>query len=227
METRRERIKKAAARRRVRDASPGTEFLQPHGEGTNRKFFYIAAGAFVVALVAFLCGVQMGKSLSEHREPEELGARVQDRKGHPPPFRLMEKGRETRPGQEAQVRSSDSGERVSGETPPSPDPKGLDGKASDPEKSPAPEDEKGALRKARYTLQVAAFNNSTEADDLVNQLKKKGYDAFQVTGSAAAKGTLHRVRIGHFESLQEARQFALIFEKKENIKPIISGIQNP
>jgi cell division septation protein DedD len=74
---------------------------------------------------------------------------------------------------------------------------------------------------------VGAFNNPQEAQELVNQLKKKGYEAYQVTGSAAAKGTLHRVRIGHFQNLQEARQFALTFEKKENLKPIISSLQNP
>jgi cell division septation protein DedD len=61
----------------------------------------------------------------------------------------------------------------------------------------------------------------------VNELKKKGYEAYQVTGTAAAKGTLHRVRIGHFQTLQEARQFALSFEKRENRKPIIASLQNP
>ena len=174
METRKERIKKAAARRRMRDSSPGTVLLPPYGEGTNRKFFYIAAGAFVVALVAFLCGLQMGKSLSELQQSEELETRVQNRKGRLPPFRLMEKERETRPGQEARIRSSDSGEKVSGERSSSPDSKLLEEKALELEKSASPEEEKGAVRKARYNLQVAAFNNATEAEDLVNQLKKKG-----------------------------------------------------
>ena len=74
---------------------------------------------------------------------------------------------------------------------------------------------------------MGAFNNPQEAQELVNQLKKKGYEAYQVTGSAAAKGTVHRVRIGNFQNLQEAKQFALTFEKKENLKPIISNLQNP
>ena len=226
METRRERIKKAAARRRMRDSTPGTGFLQPPGERSSARFFSIAAGALAVALVAFLCGVQMGKSLSELQRSEEPAPRIQDRKGQAPPFRLMKKEKENHPGQEAKARSSESGEKVSGETSPSSDPKVSEGKASEPEKTSAREDEKDTPPRVRYTLQVAAFNNSAEAEDLVNQLKKKGYDAFQVTGSAAAKGALHRVRVGQFPSLQEARQFALIFEKKENIKPIISSVQN-
>jgi cell division septation protein DedD len=96
------------------------------------------------------------------------------------------------------------------------------------ESSPPPAGEgKAGPDKAKYTLQVGAFNNPQEAQELVNRLKKKGYEAYQITGSAAAKGTLHRVRIGYFQNLQEARQFALTFEKKENLKPIISSLQNP
>ncbi len=231
MEARRENIKRAAARRRMKDFSWGVGLGQPPEEKNNRKFFYIAAGSIVVALVAFLCGVQMGKSLSELRRSDDLAStsRVQDRKGQAPPFRLMERGKEIQSGQEAKVRSSDPGERH-GEregVPHQPTPKASNGKASESAKDSSPEEEGAAPSKGKYTLQVAAFNNPTEAQDLVNQLKKKGYDAYQVTGSAAAKGTLHRVRIGNFQSLQEARQFALAFEKKEDMKPIISSVQNP
>jgi cell division septation protein DedD len=72
---------------------------------------------------------------------------------------------------------------------------------------------------------VAAFNNHEEAQELINRLQKKGYTAYQITGRAAAKGTLHRVRVGHFQSLQEAKQLALEFEKKEKIKTIITSLQ--
>ena len=181
----------------------------------------------MIALVAFLCGVQMGKSLSELRRSEDprSNSRVQDRKAQAPPFRLMEKGREIQPSPEAKVWNSDPGEKEG--VPPQPSPKVLNGKASEPAKDSTPEEGGTAPPKAKYTLQVAALNNPTEAQDLVNQLKKKGYDAYQITGNAAAKGTLHRVRIGNFQSLQEARQFALTFEKRENMKPIISSLQNP
>jgi cell division septation protein DedD len=226
MEARKEKVKRAVARRRMRDFSWGVELGQPPQEKNNRKFFYIAAGSIVVALVAFLCGVQMGKSLSELRRSEDPASpsRVQDRKGQAPPFRLMERGKENQPGQEAKIQNSDAGEREG--VPPQPTPKVSNGKASESMKDSVPEEGGTAPPKPKYTLQVAALNNPAEAQDLVNQLKKKGYDAYLVTGSAAAKGTLHRVRIGNYQSLQEARQFALIFEKKENMKPIISSLQN-
>jgi cell division septation protein DedD len=79
--------------------------------------------------------------------------------------------------------------------------------------------------KANFALQVAAFSNPEEARELVNQLRSKGYSAYLVTGSAAAKGTLYRVRIGQFQTLQEARQFALAFEKKEKVKTIIASLE--
>ncbi len=226
METRRDRVKKAAARRRTRYSSPEERFPQAQGEGGTRRFFYIAAGAVVVALVAFLCGVQMGKSFSELQGLKEPGTRVQDRKGQAPPFRLMEKKKEARLGQEAKVRGSDSGEEAREEAPPPPPTKVSEGEASAPAKTPGREGEADPP-KAKYTLQVAALNNAAEAQDLVDQLKRKGYESYQVTGSAAARGTLHRVRVGHFQSLQDARQFASIFEKKENMKTIISEVHNP
>lgn len=223
MESPRERLNKASARRRTKESFSGAGFPQASEERSNRKFFFIAAGSILVALVAFLCGVQMGKSLSELRGAEEVGSGVQDRKAKAPPFRLMDRGKEPKPVPEAKARASlpreRSEEREGSFSQPSP--KVLNGKIS------GPEEERATPPRAKYTLQVAAFNNPTEAEELVNQLKKKGYDAYQVTGSAAAKGTLHRVRMGHFQSLQEARQFALTFEKKENMKLLISNVQNP
>jgi cell division septation protein DedD len=229
-EIRAERIKRASARRRARESSYEAPRGQIAGEKANRKFFYIAAGSILVALVAFLCGIQMGRSLSELRMTGDIGASLKDQKGKAPPFRVMEKGKGSQPAQEARERTGDPGERSKEKDA---SPAGLKAgggvvSAPQPEKSPAPpEEEKPLTPKAKYSLQVAALNNSAEAQDLVNELKKKGYEAYQVTGTAAAKGTLHRVRIGHFQTLQEARQFALSFEKKENRKPIIASLQNP
>jgi cell division septation protein DedD len=231
MESRRERLRKAAARHRARDFSsePGLP-PTPAENRSNRKFFYVAAGALLLALVAFVCGVQMGKALSDLRWSESGGARLQDRRGDAPPFRFMEKGKDPQPAQETRVRPPEAGETRKEPSAPRQVEKAPPEKTGDSSKEPPPsgsEEGKGALAKAKYTLQVAAFNNPQEAQDLVNQLKKRGYDAYQVTGSAAAKGTLHRVRIGYFQTLQEAKQFALAFEKKENLKPIISNLPNP
>jgi len=216
----------------MRDSSREIGVDQPAAEKNTRKFFYIAAGSIVIALVAFFCGVQIGKALSELRRSDNLTSRVQDRKGQAPPFRLMGKTKETHPPEEEKVLISGPGENSTEREGAisQPSPKVTNGKITGSGRDSSPstaEEEKELPPKAKYTLQVAAFNNAAEAQDLVDRLKKKGYDAYQVTGNAAAKGTLQRVRIGHFQSLQEARQFALTFEKKENVRPIIASLQNP
>lgn len=231
MESRRERLRKASARRRSADVSPETKTLPrfPTQE-SSRKFFYGAAGALILALVAFICGVQMGKALSDLHWVEEAKPPIQDRKGEAPPFRFLEKGKDPPSSRGARVQPSE-GEGTSKEASPSrPSPKGTNDKpgTSPKSSSPPPKDEgKPGPAKSKFTLQVGAYNNSEEAQELVQQLKKRGYDAYIATGAAAAKGVLHRVRVGHFQSLQEARQFALGFEKKENLKPIITSLQSP
>ena len=231
MESRRERLRKASARRRARDFSPGAQTpARLPAQVSNRKFFHIAAGALILALVAFVCGVKMGKALSELRWGDEARPLIQDRKGEAPPFRFMEKGKDLPAAREGKVQPPE-GEGSSKEaSPPRPTPKGVSEKPGSPPKgpSPPPKDEgKPGPAKAKFTLQVGAYNHSQEAQELVQQLKKKGYEAYIEPGTAAAKGVLHRVRVGHFQTLQEARQFALAFEKKENLKPIISSVPGP
>jgi cell division protein FtsN len=197
---------------------------------SNRKFFYIAAGALLLALVAFVSGVQMGRTLSDLRGAEEAKPLIHDRKGEAPPFRFMEKGKDLPPEQDAKARPAEGEGSRKEAIPVRPSAKGVSEKPGSPPKDlgPPPKDEgKPSPPKTKFTLQVGAYNNSQEAQELVQQLKKKGYDAYIAPGTAAAKGVLYRVRVGHFQTLQEARQFALTFEKKENLKPIISSLPSP
>ncbi len=215
-------ITRRSSARRKKESSWRKPEQTPEDRG-NQKYSLIAAGSLIFALVAFLSGVQMGKALSDSKAPEPA-SKISDRKGQPPPFRVMEKGKEIHSGPEAKAPPPNPMEK--------PKEKEAGGKTSNgiqntaAEKKSIQEEDLPAPSKAKYALQIAAFNNPGEAQELVNQLKRKGYDAYYVTGSGAAKGTLHRVRVGYFHSLQEARQFALAFERKENVKPIISGIQN-
>lgn len=205
MEAPKENLKKAAARRRT----PG----EPLRGTPGPKWAWIFIGVLVLCLVAFFSGVRMGKALSELKPAEKSQAK-QVYELPMPPFYSEPKKEETA-SKEAKVLLPESPEKkVDKESPPvSPPPK----KVPERKESPAP-------AKAKYTLQVAAFNNPEEARDLVNQLKKKGYPAYQASGNAAARGALHRVRIGQFPTLQEAKQFAINFEKREKMKTLITGL---
>ena len=202
--------------------------LPPEGR-LGTQWALVVAGALILALVAFVSGVRMGKGLSDfkHTEAPSSGAQAKGEKFFP--FRSEIKGADSRPSKEAKSLISEIPEKRKEKDFPSAQISGkvLEDEFSRPaEKVSAPEGPKGTPPpKAKFALQVAAFSKPEEAQELVDRLRSKGYTAYQVTGSAAAKGTLYRVRIGQFPSLQEARQFALAFEKKEKVKTIIASLE--
>ena len=162
MESRRERLSKAAARHRARDFSsePGLP-PTPAENRSNRKFFYVAAGALLLALVAFVCGVQMGKALSDLQWSESGGARLQDRRGDAPPFRFMEKGKDPQPAQETRLRPPEAGETRKEPSAPRQVEKAPPEKTGDSAKEPPPsgsEEGKGALAKAARAPQAVHQN---------------------------------------------------------------------
>jgi DedD protein len=58
----------------------------------------------------------------------------------------------------------------------------------------------------RFTIQVAALKESAGAEGLVDKLRKKGYPAYQIQADSSGKGTWYRVRVGAFNSREDASQ---------------------
>ena len=224
------RLEKAAARRRGRTCPEGIRFYPYPAKEGGKRWVFIIAGAFLLALVAFVSGIRVGKAINDLQYSGKLSSQSK-----------LEKKKEEKKDSHDQAEFKrgnypankevnfftseipDKREEKARPTPPT-KPKGGEEKLLEPAKEIASSSQgaKSAPAKARFTLQVGAFNNSEEATQLVNQLQSKGYDAYQITGSAAAKGMWYRVRVGHFPSLQDARQFAVMFEKKEKIKTVIT-----
>ena len=171
----------------------------------------------------------MGKGLIDfkHIEAPSLGAQARGQKFFP--FRSGVRGIDAQPSRETKSLTPEIPEkRKEKDLAPAQIPQRvLEDKSPPPAaKAAGLEGTKGTSPpKAKFALQVAAFSKPEDAQELMNQLRSKGYSAYQVTGSATAKGTLYRVRIGQFQSLQEARQFALAFEKKEKVKTIIASLE--
>jgi len=221
-ETGKAKMDRAPNRRREIGTLRRTELGEPRAGGRRTQWSLIVAGAFILSLVAFASGVRMGKGLSDFKHAEALSLKAPAKGQKGSPFRSEGKGTESKASQE--------GRGLISQVPPPPQTKerAFEEKGSHPAEkvtSAVPEEMKvPPPPKAQFTLQVAALSNPEEARELVSQLLSKGYAAYQVTGSAAAKGTLYRVRIGQFQSLAEVRQFALAFEKKEKIKTIIVNL---
>lgn len=226
-----EDLRRTAAERRAKKSLLGMRlFSQPPLESGSRKWIWGIAGIALLLLVTFVSGVRVGKELGRPFPKREASVSLQDKAGQRLPFRITETGKGLPREGEGKTAPLESAEKV--KTKAAPENKAKE-QPHPTEREPEIASAKGGAQpvpakasagaKAKYTLQVAALNSAEEAKELVGKLKSRGYNAYAVTGTAAAKGTLHRVRIGSFPSLQEARQFAVEFEKKEKIKTIITS----
>ena len=236
MEAEIEKLKRDAARRRIRTTPGAIRLARSQAAEGGKRWAFIIAGAFILTLVAFVSGVWMGKALSDlkHRGESPSRAKLERKNGEKKesPRHAELKERDFLPNMEEKSPMPAIGAKPKekgGQTTQAKQ-KVREEKVLGPAEeivSSSTEEKKSSTAKARFTLQVAAFNNVEEAKQMVNLLQNKGYAAYQITGSAAAKGTWYRVRVGHFQSLQEARQFALSFEKKEKIKTVITALPTP
>lgn len=72
-----------------------------------------------------------------------------------------------------------------------------------PSPEAAPKAEQSAAGSGNIFLQVGAFQNRTDADNLKGRLAMLGFEAGVVAGEVPDKGTMHRVRIGPFANPEE------------------------
>lgn len=78
-----------------------------------------------------------------------------------------------------------------------------------------------AGHEGRYTLQVISYRDATEAQVFKSALRKRGHAAYVTTGTVEGRGTHWRVRIGPFESRQEAQDYRTTFEREEGMNTFI------
>lgn len=72
---------------------------------------------------------------------------------------------------------------------------------------------------ASFTVQVGAFSTLTNAEELQKKFEKEGYSSniFTITRSTLK---LHKVWVGEFQTLEEARRFATEIKKKFGLEAI-------
>ena len=86
---------------------------------------------------------------------------------------------------------------------------------------PAPAGHEG-----RYTLQVISYRNAQEARIFASALRKRGHAAYVTTGNVEDRGMHWRVRIGPFETRQEAQGYRTTFEREEGMNTFIVRNKN-
>jgi len=65
-----------------------------------------------------------------------------------------------------------------------------------------------------YTIQLVSLPGKGEAEALVRELQSKKYEAFMLT-VALPKGTFYRVRVGHYQDLNQAKKALAILQNRE------------
>jgi cell division septation protein DedD len=83
--------------------------------------------------------------------------------------------------------------------------------------APRPAAVEAAPGEARFTLHLLSFEQRAEAEALVGRLRKAGYQPYVVETPEEGKGTMFRVRVGHFASFDDAVAGKTDFEQKQSI----------
>ena len=74
----------------------------------------------------------------------------------------------------------------------------------------------------KYTVQVGAFRDASDADALRSKLEKKGYKTFLIELKAKNIEPLYKVAVGAFNDRNEAELLAVKMKKSEGLKTFVT-----
>jgi cell division septation protein DedD len=72
-----------------------------------------------------------------------------------------------------------------------------------------------------FLVQVASFPKQEDADRFVEELRRRGHQAFRQAANVPGRGVWHRVRIGSFKTKYAATLYQRKLEKAERISAIV------
>lgn len=72
-----------------------------------------------------------------------------------------------------------------------------------------------------FALQLASFKNQAEADELVEELRKRGHAAYRQAANVPERGLWHRVRIGPFKTKYAAELYKRNLSDQERISALL------
>jgi len=74
----------------------------------------------------------------------------------------------------------------------------------------------------KYTVQVGAFRNASDADALRSKLDKKGHKTFLIEFKTKNNEPLYKVTVGAFSTRNEAELLSLKMKKSEGLKTFVT-----
>jgi cell division septation protein DedD len=74
----------------------------------------------------------------------------------------------------------------------------------------------------KYTVQIGAFKNDTDADTMKVKYSKKGYKPFIVVSTTKKHEKLYKVMIGEFQNRKEAELLSVKIKKAEGLQTFVT-----
>jgi DedD protein len=74
----------------------------------------------------------------------------------------------------------------------------------------------------KYTVQIGAFRNASDADALRSKLDEKGHKTFLIELKTKNNEPLYKVTVGAFRTRSEAELLAAKMKKSEGLKPFVT-----
>jgi cell division septation protein DedD len=90
-----------------------------------------------------------------------------------------------------------------------------------PESEPLPQNLAPEGRDGAYVLQVVSYEGASQAERFANTLRARGHKAFVMAADVPGRGRFHRVRVGPFDTRQEAANYQRTFESNEHMHTIL------
>ncbi|MEW6214328.1 MAG: SPOR domain-containing protein [Nitrospirota bacterium] len=73
----------------------------------------------------------------------------------------------------------------------------------------------------KYTVQVGAFKNASDADALKAKLDKKGYKTYMTRSETKKHENLYKVRIGEFDTRKEAEVLSIKIRNSDGLQTFV------
>lgn len=185
---------------------------------SGKQLVFLFMATTVVAVVIFLCGVQVGRNVRTDRTADSADALATAAAPAPSPAQMPSAVSAAPPPSEAPPPARDTDQDLSyGKRLQSANtPKEQVGPAAPAAATPA----HAGPQAGNWVVQVHALKDRTAAEGIAQRLVSKGYPAFVLDPDPGAP-TIYRVQVGRYVDRREAEQVARKLEKDEQYKPII------
>jgi cell division septation protein DedD len=156
--------------------------------------------------------IESKESMPQQQMPAEQPSEVQA----PPEKPEQQKVKDVQESQEIKKTRQSIGSKQDGEFKQSKEKPAMN------QESRKPQEVEKTSTKVKYTVQIGAFKNDSEADSLKSKFNKKGYKAFTIVAKTKNHVKLYKVMIGEFSRREEAELLSVKIKRAEGLRTFVA-----